>query len=112
MRMFHAGCALRRPPAKDQSTRRERCPRDDGPGCAGSESALIAAPAAQEYFREAESWDADRAAQFRRSAHTAWWVAGAGWSWAVASALALALRVPLKRGAPFVGGGRTRAARG
>jgi type IV secretion system protein VirB8 len=63
---------------------------------------LIAAPAAQEYFREAESWDADRAAQFRRSARTAWWVAGAGWSCAVASALALALLMPLKRVDPFV----------
>src|SRR6202041_1359969 len=102
MRMLHAGCALRRSPAKDQSTRRERCPRDDGPGCAGSESALIAAAAAQEDFREAESWDADRAAQFRRSARTEWWVAGAGWSCAVARALALALLKPLKRVAPFV----------
>src|SRR6202522_4847145 len=97
--MLHAGCALRRSPAKDQSTRRERCPRDDGSGRAASESALIAAP---EYFREAESWDADRAAQFRRSARTAWWVAGAGWSCAVASALALALLMPLKRVDPFV----------
>jgi type IV secretion system protein VirB8 len=56
----------------------------------------------QEYFREAESWDADRAAQFRRSARTAWWVAGAGWSCAVASALALALLMPLKRVDPFL----------
>jgi type IV secretion system protein VirB8 len=63
---------------------------------------LIAAPAAEEYFREAGSWDADRAAQFRRSARTAWWVAGAGWSCAVASALALALLMPLKRVDPFV----------
>src|SRR6202041_2285513 len=102
MRVLHAGGALRRSLAKDQSTRRERCPRDDGPGCAGSESALIAAPAAQEYFREAESWDADRAAQFRRSARTAWWVAGAGWSCAVATALALAMLMPLKRVDPFV----------
>jgi len=102
MRVFYAGCALRCSPAKDQSTRRQRCPRDGGPGCAGAESALIAAPAAEEYFREAESWDADRAAQFRRSARTAWWVAGAGWSCAVASALALALLMPLKRVDPFV----------
>jgi type IV secretion system protein VirB8 len=63
---------------------------------------LIADSASQEYFQEAESWDADRAAQFRRSAHTAWWVAAAGWSCAVASALALAMLMPLKRVDPFV----------
>jgi type IV secretion system protein VirB8 len=63
---------------------------------------LITAPAIQEYFREAESWDADRATQARRSAHTAWWVAAAGWVCAVASALALALLMPLKRVDPFV----------
>jgi len=56
----------------------------------------------QGYFREAESWDADRAAQFRRSARTAWWVAGAGWTCAVASALGLAGLSPLKRVDPFV----------
>ena len=50
------------------------------------EHALITAPAIDEYFREAESWDADRAAQYRRSARTAWWVAGAGWVCAVATA--------------------------
>lgn len=54
------------------------------------------------YFSEAESWDADRAAQFRRSARAAWWVAGAGWSCAVASALALATLMPLKRVDPFL----------
>ena len=102
MRVFYAGCALRCSPAKDQSTRRQRCPRDGGPGCAGAESALITVPTIEEYFREAQSWDADRAAQFRRSARTAWWVAGAGWSCAVASALALALLMPLKRVDPFV----------
>jgi type IV secretion system protein VirB8 len=63
---------------------------------------LIAASAPPEYFREAESWDADRAAQFRRSARTAWWVAGAGWLCAVASASALAMLMPLKRVDPFV----------
>jgi len=63
---------------------------------------LNAAPAIEEYFREAESWDADRAAQFRRSARTAWWVAAAGWVCAVSSALALALLMPLKRADPFV----------
>jgi type IV secretion system protein VirB8 len=63
---------------------------------------MISAPVMQEYFREAESWDADRAAQFRRSARAAWWVAGAGWLCAVASALALVLLMPLKRVDPFV----------
>jgi type IV secretion system protein VirB8 len=62
----------------------------------------MSAQLAQEYFREAESWDADRAAQFRRTARTAWWVAGAGWFCAVASALALALLMPLKRVDPFL----------
>jgi len=63
---------------------------------------LITAPAIEGYFREAESWDADRAAQSRRSARMAWWVAGAGWSCAVAAALALAMLMPLKRVDPFV----------
>jgi type IV secretion system protein VirB8 len=55
-----------------------------------------------EYFREAESWDADRAAQFRRSARTAWWVAGAGWLCVLATGIALALLMPLKRVEPFL----------
>jgi len=59
-------------------------------------------PAINDYFREAESWDADRAAQLRRSERTAWWAAGAGWLCAIASALALALLMPLKRVDPFV----------
>jgi type IV secretion system protein VirB8 len=63
---------------------------------------LITTPAVEGYFREAESWDADRAAQFRRGARTAWWVAGAGWLCAVSSALALAMLMPLKRVDPFV----------
>ncbi len=63
---------------------------------------MITAPAIEGYFREAESWDADRAAQSRRSARMAWWVAGAGWSCAVAAALALAMLMPLKRVDPFV----------
>jgi len=32
-----------------------------------------------EYFREAESWDADRVEQSRRSARLSLWVAAAGW---------------------------------
>ena len=63
---------------------------------------MIAPSTNQEYFREAESWDADRAAQFRRSARAAWWVAGAGWLCAVSSAIALCLLMPLKRVDPFV----------
>ena len=63
---------------------------------------MITVPAIGEYFREAESWDADRAAQLRRTARMAWWVAGAGWTCAVTSTLALALLMPLKRVDPFV----------
>lgn len=63
---------------------------------------MISPPLIQEYFREAESWDRDRAAQFRRSARAAWWAAGAGWLCAVASALALVLLMPLKRVDPFL----------
>ena len=56
----------------------------------------------EEYFREADSWDADRSARFRRSATAAWWVAGAGWVCAVACALCLLVLMPLKRVDPFV----------
>ena len=56
----------------------------------------------EEYFREAESWDADRSTRFRRSAEVAWWVAGAGWVCAVASALCLLVLMPLKQVDPFV----------
>ncbi len=54
------------------------------------------------YFREAESWDADRVGQFRRSARAAWRVAAAGWVCAVAAAASVAMLVPLKRVEPFV----------
>lgn len=63
---------------------------------------MTAVPALQEYFREAESWDADRAAHFGRSARVAWWVASAGWVCALASAGALVMLMPLKRVEPFV----------
>jgi type IV secretion system protein VirB8 len=56
----------------------------------------------QEYFRESESWDADRVAQCRRSAQVAWWVAAAGWTCAVAASVALLVLMPLKRVEPFV----------
>ncbi len=55
-----------------------------------------------DYFREAESWDADRAAQLHRVARIACWVAGAGWLCAVASSAAILLLMPLKRVEPFV----------
>jgi type IV secretion system protein VirB8 len=54
------------------------------------------------YFREAASWDADRSAQFRRSATVAWWVAGAGWACALAGAAAIVMLMPLKQVEPFV----------
>jgi type IV secretion system protein VirB8 len=54
------------------------------------------------YLREAVSWDTDRAAQMKRTAQIAWWVAGAGWSCAVASSTALLMLTPLKGVEPFV----------
>lgn len=57
---------------------------------------------AQAYFDAAESWDADRVAQYRRTSRVAWWVAGAGWSSAVASAIALLLLMPLKQAIPYL----------
>jgi type IV secretion system protein VirB8 len=54
------------------------------------------------YFAEARSWDADRSAQFKRSAQAAWLTAAAGWLCAVAGAIALAVLMPLKRVDPFV----------
>jgi type IV secretion system protein VirB8 len=102
MRLCRSPGALRRAPAAHQSARSERRRRLDDQERTRAESALITVPAIGEYFREAESWDADRAAQLRRSTRTAWWVAGAGWSCAVASAMALAMLMPLKRVDPFV----------
>jgi len=54
------------------------------------------------YFAEAASWDADRAAQSRRSARIAWIVAGGGWVCTFMIAAALMLLMPLKRVDPFV----------
>jgi type IV secretion system protein VirB8 len=56
----------------------------------------------QDYFREAESWDADRLEQCRRNVTWAGWVAGAGWICALACAAALVMLMPLKRVEPFV----------
>jgi type IV secretion system protein VirB8 len=62
----------------------------------------MSASAIQAYFDEAASWDADRAAQFRRSARIAWWAAGAGWLCAIASVIALLLLLPLKEVVPYL----------
>src|SRR5450432_1637954 len=62
----------------------------------------MAVSAIQDYFDEAESWDADRSAQFRQSARDAWWVAAAGWLCAIASSLALLLLMPLKQVVPYL----------
>ncbi len=59
-------------------------------------------PALQAYFKEAESWDADRSERFRRSAIAAWWAAAAGWTCAVATAIAIVCLTPLKQIEPFV----------
>ena len=58
--------------------------------------------ALETYLTEAASWDADRVAMQRRSARTAWWVAGGGWVCALTVAIALMLLMPLKRVEPFV----------
>lgn len=63
---------------------------------------MTADPVLDEYFREAESWDADRSARFRRSATVAWRVAAAGWVCAVASASSIVILTPLKQVEPFV----------
>ena len=63
---------------------------------------MTAAPELAAYFDEAASWDADRAAQLRRSTRISWWVAGAGWICAILVAAALMLLMPLKRVEPFV----------
>jgi type IV secretion system protein VirB8 len=54
------------------------------------------------YLREAVSWDTDRMAQIKRSARSAWWIAGAGWLCAMTGTTALALLTPLKTVEPFV----------
>ncbi len=56
----------------------------------------------QEYFDAAESWDADRIAQFRRYARIAWWAAGAGWLCAAVNGAVLLLMMPLKEVIPYL----------
>jgi type IV secretion system protein VirB8 len=63
---------------------------------------MSAEPSLDDYFREAQSWDADRLVQGRRALQVAWWVACAGWLCAFASSLALIVLMPLKRVDPFV----------
>jgi type IV secretion system protein VirB8 len=63
---------------------------------------MMLASGSQEYFDAAESWDADRIAQFRRSTRVAWWAAGAGWLCAICSAAALVLLMPLKQVIPYL----------
>ena len=102
MRLFRTDRAMRCSLAADQSNRGKRKPQCVGKTSAGAENTLSTVPAIQDYFREAESWDADRAARFQRNERTAWCVAGAGWICAVASASALATLLPLKRVDPFL----------
>jgi type IV secretion system protein VirB8 len=54
------------------------------------------------YFREAVSWDIDRAAQAVRRVRMAWTVAGLGWVCAIAASVSLALMMPLKTVEPYV----------
>ncbi len=63
---------------------------------------MAADSALEGYFEEAASWDADRVAQYRRSARFGWTVAGAGWVAVVFLSAALMLLMPLKRVEPFV----------
>jgi type IV secretion system protein VirB8 len=63
---------------------------------------MMLASGSQEYFDAAESWDADRIAQFRRNTRVAWWAAGAGWLCAIGSAAALVLLMPLKQVIPYL----------
>jgi type IV secretion system protein VirB8 len=63
---------------------------------------MKADPDLKGYFAEAASWDADRAAQGRRTIRLALGVAGAGWIATLLLAGALMLLMPLKRVEPFV----------
>jgi type IV secretion system protein VirB8 len=59
-------------------------------------------PALEQYFAEAASWDADRAAMNARSVRIAWRVAVGACVLTVIAVLALMLLMPLKRVEPFV----------
>jgi len=59
-------------------------------------------PEVEVYFREAASWDADRAAMRERSARIAWWIAALATALLCLSLVTLALLMPLKHVEPFV----------
>ncbi|HVW69141.1 MAG TPA: type IV secretion system protein [Steroidobacteraceae bacterium] len=63
---------------------------------------MKAAASLDGYFREARSWDQDRAAEAKRGARIAWRVAGAGWVFALTGGASLMMLMPLKRVEPFV----------
>jgi len=90
--------AMRRTSASDQRACRQGSRRRAD----AWDRSMTAVSVPPDYFQEAQSWDADRAAQFRRAARLAWWVAGAGWLCAVAGCVALAVLMPLKRVDPFL----------
>jgi len=58
--------------------------------------------ALERYFKEAASWDADRAALNARSTRAAWWIASGACGLTALLALALLALMPLKRVEPFV----------
>lgn len=63
---------------------------------------MSAVTALDDYFKESQSWDADRCEHLRRSNRAAWRVAAAGWCCALAGSAALVVLLPLKRVEPFV----------
>ncbi len=56
----------------------------------------------EQYFDEANRWDADRSSLIRQSARRAWYVASVACTLAVVSGGAVALLTPLKRVEPFL----------
>jgi type IV secretion system protein VirB8 len=94
--LFGVARSLRQAPSTDQ------CAVGKDPGSRRCRKVTVTAADCQEYFVMAESWDADRVAQFRRSTRAAWWVAGAGWLCAVASSIAVLLLMPLKQIVPYL----------
>jgi type IV secretion system protein VirB8 len=93
-----SGRSLRPSFKADKSIGRERNAKHSD----STEPKVSQIPELEEYFRAAESWDADRNEQFRRSARVAWYVAAAGWTCGVAAALAIVVLMPLKSTEPFV----------
>jgi type IV secretion system protein VirB8 len=101
---------MRRSPSADQpaSPRVEHFggtrigPGPDRDGVVNTELSVNEKAELEEYFREAESWDADRVEQGLRNLKLTGWVAAAGWICAIACAAALVVLMPLKRVEPFV----------